>query len=108
MGKSKRKKRRRVKPVNERINYYTNILKIVANGTTKKSENEIFNMLVALNEGLNYKRDAIDAIHVMAKNKILDTPKSEKHRQRYDVQLAPLGDELVSMEKCRTEYHDLQ
>src|ERR687891_2939915 len=113
MGKSNTKKRHRLKPVYEMIDYYTNILKIVADGKPNKSENEICNALKALHkEGLNYKRDAIDAIHILSRNQILTISKSENHLQRYDVQLAPIGDELVSLwkniERSFTIYRDLQ
>jgi hypothetical protein len=114
MGKSNRRRKHKVKPVNEMINYYTNILRIVADGKLNKSENEIFNALRALNDnkGLNYKRDAIDAIHILSRNQILRISKSENHLQRYDVQLAPIGDELVSLwkniERSFTIYRDLQ
>ena len=112
MGKSNRKKGHRVKPVNKTINYYTNILKIIADERIRKSENEIFNALTALDEGLNFKRDAIDAIHIMSKNQILNITISENHKQRYDVQLALLGDELVSlwknMERSFAIYNDLE
>lgn len=101
MGKSNRRKRHRVKPV---------ILKIAADGKPKKSENEICNALQALNDrGLNYKWDAIDAIHILSENQILIVSKGENHPQRYDIQLAPLGDELVSLwKKYRTKFHGLQ
>ena len=113
MDRSNRKKRHRVKPVYERISYYTNILKIVAHGEPKKSENEICNSLKALHkEGLNYKRDAIDAIHILSRNQILNISKSANHPQRYDVQLAPLGHELVSLwkniDQSITIYNDLK
>jgi|SRR5918996_2211906 hypothetical protein len=113
MGKSNTKKRHRLKPVYEMIDYYTNILKIVADGKPNKSENEICNALKALHkEGLNYKRDAIDAIHILSRNQILKISKSENHPQRNDVQLAPLGDELVSLcnsiERSITDYKNLE
>lgn len=113
MDRSNRKKRHRVKPVYERIGYYTNILKIVAHGEPKKSENEICNSLKALHkEGLNYKRDAIDTIHILSRNQILKISRSENHPQRYDIQLAPLGHKLVSLWKnivqSITIYNDIQ
>jgi hypothetical protein len=100
MGKLNRRKTRRVKPVDKTIHYYTNVLKIVADGAPKKSENEIYNALQALDiSGLNDKWDALNTIHNLSENQILKISKSENHSQKYDVQLAPLGDELVSFQK---------
>jgi len=104
--------RHRIKPVNEMINYCMNILYIVANGETKKSENEIYRALIALNDkGLKFKRDAIDALHKLAENHVLKVERSNNHPQRYEVELAPLGNELVSLrrnvEQCISIYEDL-
>jgi hypothetical protein len=113
MSKSNRRKKHRVKPVEKLINYYINILKIVADGETAKSENEIFNALQALNDkGLKYKRDAIDSIHSLVGNQILNIFKNENHLQRNDVQLTPLGDKLVSwwisIDHSLTVYRNLE
>lgn len=111
MVKSNRKRRHRVKPVNEMVNYCLNILNFVA-GEPGKSENEICRALKALNDkGLNYKRDALDTIHRLDKNHVLKISKSNSHPQRYEVELAPLGKELVtlwkSIDQSISTYEDL-
>jgi DNA-binding HxlR family transcriptional regulator len=103
MGRLNSRKKHKIKPVNKLINYSVNILHILSNGESK-SENKIFEDLIKLNEGLNYKRDAIDTIHILKKNHMIEISKSNNHLQRYEVKLAPLGSELISFRKNMEQY----
>lgn len=97
MDKLNRKKRHKVKPVNELIKYCMDILNILADKEPKKGVNEICK---ALNDkGLRYKRDAIDTIHKLDESHILKIFKSDRHVQKYEVQLTPLGNDLITFKK---------
>jgi len=103
MGRLNSRKRHKIKPVNKLINYSVNILYLLSNGESK-SENKIFGDLIKLSKGLNYKRDAIDTIHILKKNHMIEISKSNNHVQKYEVKLAPLGSDLIYFRKNMEQY----